>query len=544
MTPRISLGTRLAVGLLASSLTLAGCASSSSDSASKKDSTSSEGLSTAEIFTTGLVDVADTTGDPVQGGTLTVADFGEPRTLNTTQTYANGATGGSAMAAVYDTLMRYDFDTATFEPQLAESLTSDDDTTWTLKLRDGVSFTDGTPLDADAFLANLTYYEANYGYQFQLLLSNIAEVKKSDDLTVVFTMRAPWPKFPDMLAQGPGMVMAPASYADPEKFTPIGAGPFTLDHYSPGEELVLDANPDYVGGAPYLDALRFVWLGAVDDNPKYDALTSGDADTAFIRDPAIIEKARNAGVGGMMFSTGLGAVLLVNTREGHPGSDPRIRQALNLAFDPTAYVDRTADGAGQPTKSIYPDTSIWATDVVPPAADPDQAKTLLKEAMADGFDGTLDYVYGADPGSQTEAVTLKAIFESVGFTINLVPLRSVADQVQKLYVDHDFDLAIAASSLTQVDPYAGLSSVLFSQSGANLSGYASDEMDGLLNDLRAVDTPEQGKPVLAKIQELWDTDVPGIGIQGGGTFTPWNDNVHGIVPTTEALLLYDKAWKS
>jgi peptide/nickel transport system substrate-binding protein len=348
-----------------------------------------------------------------------------------------------------------------------------------------------------------------------------------------------------MLAQGPGMVMAPAAYKDPENFKPIGAGPFVFDHYSPGEELVLNANKDYWNGAPHLDALRFVWLGAVDDTPKLEALKSGAADTAFIRDPKIIAKAISEdGTGGMMYSTGLGAALWINMREGRPGTDPRVREALNLAFDPVAFVERVAGGAGQPTKLLYPETSAWATDVTPPAADPEKAKELLSEAMADGYDGKISYTYGADAESQTEAVTLKAIFEAVGFKVELVPLRSVADQVQKLYIDHDFDLAVGAGSMLDVDPYAALSSILFSQSGSNNSGYVSEEMDGLLNELRTVAGPEDGKPVMTKIQELWDKDIPGIGISGGGTFTPWNDNVHGIKPTTETLLLYDKAWKS
>lgn len=543
MTSRISLRSRLAVGLLASTLVLAGCANSSSDDGDKKKTGSSGDLSVAEIYTTGLVNVDDAKGEPVKGGTLTVADFGEPRSLDTTKTYANGATGGSALAAVYDTLMRYDFDTNTFEPQLAESLTADDDTTWTLKLRKDVKFSDGTPLNADAFLSSLKYYTASYGYQFQLMLANIAKTEKVDDLTVKFTTRGTWAKFPNMLAQGPGMVMAPAAYANPEKFKPIGAGPFKLDHYSPSEELVLKANSDYFDGAPYLDELRFIWLGSVDDAPKYEALTSGDADTAFIRDPQIVAKAREAGAGGMMFSTGLGTGLWINTREDRPGSDLKVREALNLAIDPQIWTDRTQNGAGQPTKKIFPDTSMWATDVEPPKADPAAAKKILEEAKSAGYDGKISYTYGADPTSQTQAVTIKAMLESAGFEVKLEALRSVADQVQKLYIDHDFDLAVSGSSLTEVDPYAGLSSILFSQSGANTSGYNSPEMDALLEELKAVDTPEEGKPVLTKIQELWDTDVPGVGISGNGTFTPWNDNVHGINPTTEMILLYNKAWK-
>ena len=534
---------RLAAALLVGTLAMAGCSNSSSaDNEGKKES-SAGGLSKTEIYTTGLVGDTDDGGEPKDGGTLTVADFGEPRVLNPAQTYANGATGGSAMAAIYDTLTRYDFTSKSFEPQLAESLTSDDDTTWTLKLRGGVEFTDGTPLDADAVLASIKYYEANYAYQSLLLLANVADMTKTDDLTVTFTLRSPWATFPNMLAQGPGMIMAPAAYQDPDNFKPIGAGPFVFDKYSPGEELVLDANKDYWNGAPHLDTLRFIWLGAADDQPKLDALDSGDADTAFLRDAAVIEKARDEGMNGMMFATGLGDNMWINTREGRPGADPRIRQAINYAFDPESYVERTLDGAGLPTKSLFAETSPWYTGVTPPAADPEKAKQLLKEAEADGFDGTISYSHAADASSQAGAVAIKAMLEAVGFKVTLDPVRSIADQVQKLYVDHDYDLAVGATTIPDEDPYSRLAGALGSQSPSNPTGYASKEMDGLLAQLQAADSPDSGKDTMKKIEELWDTDVPGISIAAGGTFEPWNDDVHGIVPTTETMFLYDKAWK-
>ncbi len=543
MKSPISRRARLAVALLVSALAVAGCANSSSDDGDAKKESSAGGLSKTEIYTTGLVGDADESGEPKQGGTLTVADFGEPRVLNPAQTYANGATGGSAMAAIYDTLMRYDFTSGTFEPQLAESLTSDDDTTWTLKLRDGVTFTDGTPLDADAVLASLKYYQANYAYQSLLLMANVADTKKTDDLTVVFTLRSPWATFPNMLAQGPGMIMAPAAYANPKAFKPIGAGPFVFEKYAPGEELVLDANKDYWAGAPHLDALRFIWLGGADDQPKLDALESGDADTAYLRDAAVVEKARDEGVSGMMFATGLGDNLWINAREGYPGADPRVRQAINYAFDPEAYVERTLNGAGLPTKSMFAESSPWYTGVTPPAADAEKAKALLEEAKADGFDGKISYSHAADASSQAGAVAIKAMLEAVGFKVTLDPVRSVADQVQKLYVDHDYDLAVGATTIPDEDPYSRLAGALGGQSPSNATGYASKEMDALLTQLQAADSPETGKATMTKIEELWDTDVPGVSIAAGGTFQPWNDDVHGIAPTTETMFLYDKAWK-
>ncbi|SCF59407.1 ABC transporter permease [Streptomyces sp. Ncost-T10-10d] len=93
-------------------------------------------------YTFGLVGAQPDGGSPVEGGTLHIADYGEARSLSPAVTYATGASGGSALAAVYDVLMRYDTAAKKYEPQLAKSLRSSDDLkTWTLQLRDGPALT-------------------------------------------------------------------------------------------------------------------------------------------------------------------------------------------------------------------------------------------------------------------------------------------------------------------------------------------------------------------------------------------------------------------
>ena len=229
MKSRRSIGARLAGCAVVGALVLSSCGSSEDAEQSGNDTSSDGGdLTTAEIYETGLVNVDEDPGEPQQGGTLTVAEYSEARTLDPAKTYANGAAGGSALAAVYDTLMRYDHEGDSFEPQLAESLESDDDTTWTLTLREGVTFTDGTPLDAETVVASTNRYTENYAYQALTLLANLADMSATDERTVTFTLRGPWSTFPNILAGGAGMIVAPAAYADAENFEPIGAGPFTF----------------------------------------------------------------------------------------------------------------------------------------------------------------------------------------------------------------------------------------------------------------------------------------------------------------------------
>ncbi|ANH38589.1 Glutathione-binding protein GsiB precursor [Nocardioides dokdonensis FR1436] len=531
---RLRLGSLALVGALA----VSGCTSSAEEEGSS-DNTSG-GQPKSEIYTTGMVGVADGDTEPVEGGTLTVAEYSEIRTLDPTKSYANGAAGGSAMGAIYDTLVRYDHESQTFEPQLAESLTTDDNIVWTLALRDGVEFADGTPLDAQSVVDSMKYYTDNFAYQALTLMANLKSSKVVDDRTVEFTLQREWATFPNMLAGGPGMILAPAAYDDVFDFEPIGAGPFELETYAEGEELVLSARQDYWGEGPYLDELRFVWLGG--DDAKLESLTSGGVDTAFMRGPGPVEQAIDEEFAGMMFATGLGTQIWINSREGRPGEDPRVRRAVALAIDPEVYLQRVTDGAGVPTKEIFPDASPWSTGVPPLETDPDAARALLEEAKADGFDGTVRYLHGADGPGTAGGVAVKAMLEDVGFTVENEALRSVSDQIQRLYIDHDYDLAVAALSIPDEDPYSRLIGALQSSSRQNTSGFSNFEMDALLADLQAAATPEEGIGTMTKIERLWHEKVPGVGLAAGGTFQAWNDNVHGMEPTSETMFLYDRAW--
>src|SRR5690606_2867018 len=146
-----------------------------------------------------------------------------------------------------------------------------------------VKFSDGTPLNADAVIKSIERYQAKYAFQALTLIGNQTKMKKVDDATVEFSVAAPWATFPAMLAGGPGMIVAPKAYANEDKFTPIGAGAFTLKDYAPAEALILSANKNYWGGEPNLDTLRFVWVGA--DDAKLESMDSGEVDAAFVRQP-------------------------------------------------------------------------------------------------------------------------------------------------------------------------------------------------------------------------------------------------------------------
>eukprot|EP01133_Synstelium_polycarpum_P020420 gene20420-24502_t len=212
-------------------------------------------------------------GDPVKGGTLTFSGYSAVTNLDPAKTQIAGSVAGSELGAIYDTLLRYDPASKEFVPKLAESMEpSSDFKTWTLELRDGVKFSDGTPVDSAAVSASLNRYVTNKGPQSSLYASKVASVDTPDASTVVFNLVDPWTGIESLLSTGPGMIVAPSAQQG-DQFTPIGAGAFTLEKFAPNEELILDAREDYFDGAPNVDKLRLISI--VGSQSTTESLKSG-----------------------------------------------------------------------------------------------------------------------------------------------------------------------------------------------------------------------------------------------------------------------------
>ncbi|WFR72010.1 ABC transporter substrate-binding protein [Prescottella defluvii] len=173
--------------------------------------------------------MGDQDGTPGPVPQLTFSVQALAAVLDPAKTAARGGSGGDELAAVYDVLLRYDDKTGEFVPRLAQSLSSSDDgLVWTLKLRPGVTFSDGTPLDANVVVSSINRYNTNRGNGAAVWVDAVESTTAVDPQTVEFRLRKQWPTFPSMLALGHGMIVAPGA-GEGEAFKPIGAGPFVLE---------------------------------------------------------------------------------------------------------------------------------------------------------------------------------------------------------------------------------------------------------------------------------------------------------------------------
>lgn len=489
-------------------------------------------------YSPGMVNLPEA-GAPAEGGTLTFAAYSEPTVLDPAETIVAGSTGGLEMAAIFDVLMRWDSTTNTVVPQLAESLEANaDHTEWTLTLRDGARFSDGTPLDADAVVWSLARYVERKADEAMLWSDNVERAEVVDTRTVVFHLDRPWPTFDYMLTTGPGMVVARSSDKG-GGFRPVGAGPFTLAAQKPGEEIVLEANEDYWDGRPHLDRVRTVFLG--DPAAVQDSFDGGTVDLAFLRDPDLVDDEIQQQTPGFLSMVALGSVAVINAAEGKAGHDPRVRKAMALAIDPELIAQRAYGGAGVASKAIFPEYSTWHTDVEPLPVDPDEARRLLAEAKADGFDGTIKYVDGADKASRATAVAVKGSLEAVGFEVEVHLARTIQEQILTVAVDRDFDLAGWGVSWREAGPFGRMFATLHSK--GNLSvGMPTGGFDELFAEFQTGETPEAQRAVVGRIQEKWNEEVPAVVFGPTPELVLFGERLRGVVETTNSMVLLDDAW--
>jgi peptide/nickel transport system substrate-binding protein len=519
--------------LLATSLALTACASGGRSTPDEKV----EGSALAE----GIRGEQEA-GDPVSGGTLTFAAYAQPGTLDPAATIAAATTGGIEMANIYDTLLRFDSEEQTFVPALAESIEADDEyDTFTLTLREGATFSNGDPLDADAVVWSQERYASMPAPEAALWNGNVESITAEDPQTVVYELVQPWPGFPSALSTGPGMIVAEASTAGGgEAFTPIGAGPFTLDRWDQDERMVLAAREDYWDGAPNLDEVRVVYLN--DQDTSLDSLRSGDVDMTFVRDPDIVDTVVEDELPGYVNMVAAANVALINATEGRPGSDIRVRQAMSLAIDPELINQRAFEGAGLYGDQLFGDYSLWHTDTDGPEHDPEKAKELVEAAKADGWDGNIEYIDATDAASNATSQAVKASLEAVGMSVKLRPMRTITEQISAIVIDRDYDVAAWGLNYREADPFSKMFATMHSAGTQVYGMHTSAEMDGMLEEFQSTPDREDQIQVMDRIQQEYNDSVPFLNWGPFSEYIVWGKDVHGVTGTANSMVRLADAW--
>lgn len=483
---------------------------------------------------------AEEAGEPVAGGDFRWAAYAEPRSLDPGVTIVAASTGGVEMLNIFDSITRWDPEKAEFVPQTATAVEHNDTfEEWTVTLNDGITFSDGTAYDAAAVKASQERYASMPAPEAGMWNATVTAIDVVDPLTVKYTLNKPWPGFAAILSTGPGMIVA-AGVGAGETFTPIGAGPFTLGEWKAAESITLEARADYWGGKPNLDSVTSVFLP--DPQASLDSLASGSVDATFMLQPNYVQQVLDGGYNGLASGVNGGTITLINAQPGFPGEDLRVRQAIQLAVDAQALMDRAFDGAVAGNTSLFPDGSVWATETRAAETNREEAKKLLEAAMADGYDGHLEYLDSNDPVSRNRATAFQAQLEAVGFTVTLELTRTIGDRIKRISVDKDYDISAWSLNAREADPLPRFVSNMHSTGTQTYQTYTSPEMDALIEGFQVAGTKDEQLKIVDDIQKQMNKDVPFIPWAKFTEVYTWSDNVHGIKGSSASTVLLDDAW--
>jgi peptide/nickel transport system substrate-binding protein len=543
------------------------------------DDGDSDDTSSPATTAPGATTAPTTTAAPKRGGQVTMGVFAEPSGLDPVVAQGGGTGGNHEMGAIYDTLMRIDPATKQFVPQLAESITPNaDGSEFTLKLRPNVKFSDGSDYDAEAVVFGLKRH-VQYGSAFAGQVSSIKEYTVVDKTTVKFTLTSPWPNFPYVLSNAPGMIPSPTAIrtqctdlTKPARecsfaSRPVGAGPFVVDSYRPKEALQLKRNDTYWGGPAYLDSVRFVLVPGA--QATYDAIKTGTLQVGFLREAQTIKTANDDKQFDLYTHVqGFGGIVLLNNgqitcRAGLPAAvcagkpdgiidmgkatgDKRIRQAIAAAIDVRQLDQRMNNGTGLPGFEFFVKGSKF--DVGPMAeTNIEKAKSLVDAYKKEkNWDGTLSVSCLQEQATGQPFVTAVAtMLTNVGLKTSQ-DLKPSTEYITNIQTTRQYDIACWGFNVSDEAPEAGLSRHVLSVAGGNSGGNAmnlnNSAIDTQIQALRAAKSDAERKSAFEKILTVWKDEVPSVVYSNNPEVIASNKRVKGLKYNVATTVMFDKAW--
>ncbi|MDF2798800.1 MAG: peptide transporter substrate-binding protein [Devosia sp.] len=312
-------------------------------------------------------------------------------------------------------------------PRLAESWEDKGDGTWQFKLREGVSFSDGTTFDAAdvkhsfdrVFSDQLTCESARYFADTDLTFTVV------DDHTIDVKAEPAQPILPLLMSL---VTIVPSE--TPMEFVrePIGTGPYSMTDWTAGQQIVLTRRDDYWGEAPAVTSATYVFRS--EPAVRAAMVETGEADIA----PQITEVEATNPATDFTYPNSETVYLRIDQTV-EPMGDLRVRKALNAAIDREAFIGTVlAAGTELATAMVPPTTLGWNADLEPHAYDPEQAKAWLAEAEAEG-------------------VNIKAPIEVIARTENFPHVTEVGEALVQMLNEVGFNASLRMVEVAEHEQY-------------------------------------------------------------------------------------------
>lgn len=443
--------------------------------------------------------------------------------------------------AVYGALMMLDPESGEPIPYFAESVESTDGLTWTIRLGEGLQFSDGTPYDADAVRFNIGRAQDPENRAWNAAEANeIAEMEVVDPLTLAVTLHEINTQWPKTLAIRFPFIASPTALDDKgEQFgeEPVGAGPFVLKEWRRDDLARLTRNPNYFEpDRPYLDELTFRVVP--DPGQAYETLATGSADVYLSADEQLASEAEEAGL--VVFHTPVnGSDNLTFNTERPPFDDVRLRRALAHAVDVSVVNDVWKSGFGEPAMTEFLETSPYHdSEGAPPEHDLPAAQALIDEIREEsGSD--IEFTILVNSARTRYAEVLQSQFSA---------LDGVSVDIEVVSADESFPRALAGefqawvSTWVYRDPDPVLYNALKANSPLNLGNYTSPDMESALAATRSATTEAEARDAWQDVVQLMVRDQPWLRLLRPNIYHFLSSDVQGFEVHADGAALLDGVW--
>lgn len=489
--------------------------------------------------------------DTEVGGAITMVLTRDPITLD-----PQGPIDPSApvlLSYLYDTLV-YQDDTGLIQPSLAESWSTEDEgKTITFKLVEGVTFSNGAPLNADAVI--FTFQRLQEIGQRSFIygeIMNIASFEKVSDMVVRFTLRQPSATLFSALSYPYAAILEPGaveSTGEDYGKNPVGSGPLMLAEWLPESSLTMTRNPNYTGHRPYdldkgpisFDTMQVRFT--VDQAARVSALLTGEVDIAYLSSAPQLERLADNPDFTVLDSPTRGLVFAGFNTGKAPFDNVNLRRAVAQAIDKQLILDIAAEGLGVVVDVPIPpsifgyDPEIEAEVRAALPYDLEAARAAV-ETAGYSVDNplTIRILTSTFPTYDTMAEIIQAQLAEIGInaSVEVLDFAGLAAAANA----GEYDIVVTRYDWNDPD----LLRIYLSEAsigGANRYFYANPELDALTTQGRMTFDPEARLAIYADAQRIVMADLPWVPLHMGITKVVVNNRVQGVRLVNSYVLIDD-----
>lgn len=452
---------------------------------------------------------------------------------------ATGTTTAQVLAHIFSSLVRTD-EKGEIVNDLAESYEVVNDTTWKFKLKEGITFHDGSKLTSEDVKYTIDTIK-NKENKFKLASDfSFMTVNVIDELNFEIVTDEP---FAALLLRLNYVKIIPKAYVEKvgsEEFAkaPIGSGPYKFVERSKDEKVVMQAYDNYFGGKPAIDKVTYYVIPEAAS--RIAALESGDVDIISNVETSQVERLKAEDNIEVIGNPTTRVIFMgMNTLAEGPLQNVKVRQALNYAVDRQAIIKGVLDGYATQIATIStPEYDGYDPSITPYEYNPEKAKQLLAEAgYLNGFEidfsVTSGYLNGQDVGQ-----AVAAQLGEVGIKCTVKEIDSATQREQ-----------IAAGTVAPLymngigGPYSNIDLVakLSFSTGERYSTYSNPDFDALrLKAAATVDKNEANK-LLSQLQQMAKDEAPAIFMYQQYGMYAYNTKVVGWLPRVDEMIVVNDA---